>query len=350
MNKKILAVAISSALAVPMAAHAIKASVSGHVNRAINFIDDGAGSSVHHVDGMASHSRLRVVGSGDLGVGGIKVGTVLEWGVASSRSSGVTVKGNQGNGSGTDLNHNIRHSRLWFSGGWGKVTMGHGSGAADGSLYKDQGGSVFLSGIEQGGSTFGGAIAYRTSAGGASGATVGGSGGGFDGGRYDNLRYDTPKFGPLSAAIDVGDNERWSASVSLSSKFSGASIIAKVGYEDFQGVDTLASSAGILFSQGTNISVSYSTTDSGNDPDNFYIKLGHRWGPDRVNSIAIDYQVTDDKAAAGDEATAWGIGFAHDIPGPKVTLYTGYKNWDLDRPGTATQDVDSFNMGARVRF
>ena len=35
MNKKLLAIAISSALAAPMAAQAIEASVSGHVNRAL---------------------------------------------------------------------------------------------------------------------------------------------------------------------------------------------------------------------------------------------------------------------------------------------------------------------------
>jgi len=386
MNKKLLAVAISSALAAPMAAQAIEASLSGHVNRAITFVDDGQASDWSSVDGMASQSRLRVVGSGDLGMGGMKVGTVMERGFTSNRSSGVTIKGRNGNTGGGDLNPNLRHSRLWFSGSWGKVTMGHGSGAYDGTAYfADQGGSVFLAGIENGTATHAGGVAFRTGGGatargaapgtfsGTFGAgntvtttanagaaiTVGGAFQTYDGGRYDNIRYDSPKLGPVSVAVDLGDNQRWSIAATLSTKFSGASVKAKIGYEDVEndsttGVeDNWGLSAGVLFSQGTNITVAYAErgrANGGRDSDNFYVKLGHRWGPEMVNSVAIDYIQTDDHTAAGSEASSWGIGFAHDIPGPKVNLYAGYRNWDLDIQGANLQDVDGFNMGARVRF
>jgi len=354
MNKKLLAVAISSALAAPMAAQAIEASVSGHVNRAIMFVDDGTASDWGSVDGMASQSRLRVVGSGDLGVGGMKVGTVMEWGFTSNASTGFDMKGANGNGGGNDLNPNLRHSRLFFSGGWGKVTMGHGSGAFDGTAYyADQGGSVFLSGIENGTTTFGSSIGFRTAGGDPSGSTIGSAFGTLDGGRYDNIRYDSPKLGPLGVAVDLGDNQRWSIAATMSTKFSGASVKAKIGYEDYEnggGYDQWGLSAGVLFSQGTNITVAYADRDGGTDPDSFYVKLGHRWGPEMVNSVAIDYIQMDDKAAAGAEATSWGIGFAHDIPGPKVNLYAGYRNWDLDVTGANLDDIDGFNMGARVRF
>ena len=355
MNKKLLAVAISSALAAPMAAQAIEASVSGHVNRAITFVDDGTASDWSSVDNMASQSRLRVVGSGDLGMGGMKVGTVMEWGFSSNRSSGITIKGRNGNTAGGDLNPNLRHSRLFFSGSWGKVTMGHGSGAFDGTAYYgDQGGSVFLAGIENGTATHAGGVAFRTANGAAAGHTVGQAFGTLDGGRYDNIRYDSPKLGPLGVAIDLGDNQRYSVAATLSTKFSGASVKAKIGYEDNEndgGYDQWGLSAGVLFSQGTNITVAYADRDDGgNDPSSFYVKLGHRWGPNRVNSVAIDYIQLDDRRAAGSESTSWGIGFAHDIPGPKVQLYTGYRNWDLDIAGANIDDVDGFNLGARVRF
>ena len=354
MNKKLLAVAISSALAAPMAAQAIEASVSGHVNRALTFVDDGEASDWSSVDGMASQSRLRVVGSGDLGMGGMKVGTVMEWGFTSNRSSGITIKGRNGNTTGGDLNPNLRHSRLFFSGSWGKVTMGHGSGAFDGTAYyADQGGSVFLAGIENGTATHAGSVQFRTGAGANSGTTVGNAFGTLDGGRYDNIRYDSPKLGPLGVAVDLGDNQRFSIAATLSTKFSGASVKAKIGYEDRENdgnYEQWGLSAGVLFSQGTNITVAYADRDGGLDPSSLYLKLGHRWGPNRVNSVAIDYIQLDDRVAAGSESTSWGIGFAHDIPGPKVQLYTGYRNWDLDVAGGNLQDVDGFNMGARVRF
>jgi len=357
MNQKLLAIAIASALAAPMAAQAIDHKISGHVNRGVMFIDDGAASDVTQTDNMASQSRLTWSASGDLGVGGMKAGAVIEYGMSSNRSSGVTVKGRNGNTTGADATFNVRHSRLWFSGNWGKVTMGHGSGAYDGAAYKDQGGSVFLTGIENGGTTWGGGTAFRTNTGAAAGNTVGQAFSNLDGGRYDNLRYDSPKLGPLQVAVDIGDNQRWSAAATLSTSFSGASVVAKAGYEDNEndgGSESYGGSASVLFSQGTNITFAYAQRDLNtvgrDDPDNFFVKLGHRWGPDRVNSVAIAYNESNDVIQDGDEATSWGIGFAHDIPGPRVQLYTGYRNFDLDRPGANIEDVDSFNVGARVRF
>ncbi len=46
MNKKVLAVAVSSALAAPMAAHAVKYKLSGQINRAAVYQNDGDNSDV----------------------------------------------------------------------------------------------------------------------------------------------------------------------------------------------------------------------------------------------------------------------------------------------------------------
>ena len=67
MNKKLLAVAIASAMAAPIGASAIEASVSGHVNRVILFADDGFDSDVMQADSSNSMSRFRITGSGDCG-------------------------------------------------------------------------------------------------------------------------------------------------------------------------------------------------------------------------------------------------------------------------------------------
>ena len=69
MNKKLLAVAISGALTIPMAAQAIEFSTSGHVNRMVRFADDGIASDVQHVDSDSSRSRIRWKGSQDIGGG-----------------------------------------------------------------------------------------------------------------------------------------------------------------------------------------------------------------------------------------------------------------------------------------
>ncbi len=73
MNKKLLAVAVSSALAAPMAAHAVKYKLSGQINRAAVYQNDGNRSDVQFIDNVSSGTRWRLTGSEDIG-NGMKVG------------------------------------------------------------------------------------------------------------------------------------------------------------------------------------------------------------------------------------------------------------------------------------
>ena len=356
MNKKLLAAAVAGALTVPMSAQAIQYKLSGHINRLVLFMDDGIASDVANVDNGASRSRVTITGSDSLGVGGIKAGVRMEWSVASNMSSNVTIKGGNGNGGGNDIAFDIRHSAIWFSGKFGKLTMGHTSGAYDGRMFADQSGTVAMASIENGAATFGGSIAWRTTGGGniANGAanlTMANTVDSIDGGRYDLIRYDTPNFGPFSAALDIGDNQRWSIGAGIKTSLSGAKVRLSGGYENSAGntADRWGIAGSVLFSQGTNLNIAYAEQDrdDARDMDNFYIKLGHRWGN---NSAAIDYIQTEDENLAGDEHTSWGIGIAHNVPGPNVQFYAAYRNHDLDRTGVAVEDIDVFGIGSRVRF
>ena len=62
MNKKVLAVAVSSALAAPMAAHAVKYKLSGQVNRAMVFTDDGEGTDIQFIDNGSSGTFASTIG------------------------------------------------------------------------------------------------------------------------------------------------------------------------------------------------------------------------------------------------------------------------------------------------
>ncbi len=57
MNKKVLAVAVSSALAAPMAAHAVKYKLSGQINRAAVYQNDGNNSDIQFIDNVSSGTR-----------------------------------------------------------------------------------------------------------------------------------------------------------------------------------------------------------------------------------------------------------------------------------------------------
>ena len=88
MNKKLLVLAIAGVMTTPMVAHAVKYKLSGQVNRAIVFQDDGVQSAVRHVDNTASGTRFRLKGSEEMG-NGMKVGFNWEAQTQSSRATRI---------------------------------------------------------------------------------------------------------------------------------------------------------------------------------------------------------------------------------------------------------------------
>ena len=90
MNKKVLAVAVSGALAAPMAAHAVKYKLSGQINRAAVYQNDGNNSDIQFIDNISSGTRWRLTGSEDMG-NGMKVGFNWEW-QNSQNPAGAPIK------------------------------------------------------------------------------------------------------------------------------------------------------------------------------------------------------------------------------------------------------------------
>ncbi|NIM28278.1 MAG: porin, partial [Gammaproteobacteria bacterium] len=131
MNKKVLAVAVSSALAAPMAAQAVKYKLSGQVNRAAVYQDDGQGTDVQFIDNTSSGTRWRLTGSEDIG-SGMKVGFNFEW-QASSNSGHRSIK----TADQSPESQSIRRAEVWFSGNWGKLSLGQGDGAGNGTTEVD---------------------------------------------------------------------------------------------------------------------------------------------------------------------------------------------------------------------
>jgi predicted porin len=345
MNKKLLAVAIAGAVAAPMSAQAIDYSISGHVNRMIRFADDGQGSDVQHVDNEASRTRFRIQGSEDIG-NGMKAGIYLETSWASNDATNVPLKAADTG----DIRFDIRHSALFFSGDWGKVTLGHTSDAHDGASFADLS-NTWL--VNEWATNFdhGGGIAFRTTAGGTAGTTLGGAFSSFDGGRRDGLRYDSPALGPVSVAVSVHNDSRWSIGAYSSTSLGGGELSANIGYTDFGGTsaadDKWSASASYLFSQGTNITLGYGQSDGGAgaaDPDMYYVKLGHQWGS---HAVSIHYGESSDLSARSEDNTMWGVGWVYTMR-KDIELYAGYNNFELDRAGT--EDVDLFVVGSRVKF
>jgi predicted porin len=356
MNKKALAVAISSALAVPMAAHAVSFNISGQVNKAIVFADDGVGSDIFFGDNTASNSRVRFTGSEDMG-NGITAGFRIEFATQVNSNFTQTIKrtGDVANYGTGNAGFGFRKSEAYFSGNWGTLSLGQGPTSTDGMGDADLS-NTWL--VDQSGATGqGGSIAFRTEAAGvASAFTPGSVGTYYDGhSRRSRIRYDTPSFGPLTLSVDASINDMWGAKAYIYTSLGGGDLSMAIGYasgDNRFGRTDFGGSASFLFSQGTNITLGYQERDFAaagrNTASHFYIKLGHRWGN---NAVSISYAANEDNGANGTDADFIGLGFVHTIPKPKVELYAGYGNASLDNiGGVSFQDIDVFTLGTRIKF
>lgn len=114
MNKQLIAITVAAALMVPMASHAVDATLYGSIRAGLVSGDDDLPNSGRNLDLGATgtdgdlneqglYSRIGVKGSSDLG-NGMTAGLHLERGVGSTLST--------------------RHTNVWISGGFGKLTFG----------------------------------------------------------------------------------------------------------------------------------------------------------------------------------------------------------------------------------
>lgn len=357
MNKKLLTVAIAGAMAAPMSAQAVKYKLSGQVNRAIVFQDDGVQSDVRHVDSISSGTRIRLRGSEDLG-NGMKVGFYWELQTSSNGSSAAFPDQNS---DGVQNSNNIRQAHVWFSGNWGKLSMGQLDGAANGAVESDLSGTG-IAGSNSFRSSFSGGMRWRFSAPGNAftGLTHGGTYSSYDGfSRYDGIRYDTPALGPVVVSASIGNDNKWDVAARVNTALGGGQISGALFYgENDQGgtfrtgVDSRwGGSLSYLFAQGTSITGFYSEneTEAGVDSDSFGVMLGHKWGP---HAVSISYGEASDVAGVGFDDTGWTVNYVHSLKKANAELYASFQHAELDTPAGfgAVEDHNLFLVGTRVKF
>ena len=354
MERKLIAAAVSSALALPMAAQAVEFSVSGHVNRAIISVDDGDKNDgdLQHVDANSSQTRFRFTGSEELD-SGMTAGVQLEIGGPA--------------------NWRTRHANVYLSTAGGRLTLGQGGAAADNMAHARLGGQSWLGGVTNWCSYHSARADGSEDADGSKAAVACQSN---DGSRSNVLKYDTPAIGPASIAVSTGNNDFWDAQISIAGSFGDAGYDLRLGYiaetdgtatkdtvvHDFdeegniehtvkpgkpardQG-DILTASAAFAFGQGTSVAVAWSE-DSNNkvmdedfDHEYQYVELDHSYGD---GSIGIYYKRAEKGAVDG---SLWGVGIGHDLGGG-ATAYAGYRRVSED----LQEDIDLVVAGMRVTF
>ena len=362
MNKKLLATAVAGAIA-PMAAQALDVSVSGHVNRAIRFADNGVNSDVQHIDGSASKSRFRFTAEGEV-MPGITAGAHIELGFASNGGGGLDIEqpdtgaasntsnkpvATSGEPDPDDIGHrhsanhvDARHSLIYFSGDFGKVTLGNAPAAGNGVMWTSHNGAWM--GTEYSPDTNSGLGVMETD-GASSGYSVFSFFPSVNIGRKNTLRYDTPSIGPITVSASVqkdgATGHSWSFGASLGHDVGAANVIAGLIYME----DVLGIAGGLAFANGTSVNAAWgSDDDSGEDYEDMYINVAHTWGN---MSVAVDYRSTENGKDM--EGRAIGLGAQYSLGGG-VDVYAGFNSYSFDAPDKDLEDINAFHMGSRVRF
>ena len=300
MERKLIAAAVSSALALPMAAQAVEFSVSGHINRAIISVDGGDNDGdLQHVDANSSETRFRFTGSEELD-SGMTAGVQLELGRPGDWRT--------------------RHANVYLSTAGGKITMGQASAAADGMAHADLGGPSWL----------GGATNWCSYA--SSGPACPSN----DGGRIEVLRYDTPALGPANIAISTGNDDYWDAKLTVAGSMGDSGYDIRIGYIDT--TETITASGSFSMGQGTSVTGAWSQVDT-TDHEYQYVKVDHSYGD---GSVGVYYKRGEEGSMDG---SLWGLAVGHSLGGG-ATAYAGYRQISED----GQEDVDLIVAGMRVTF
>jgi predicted porin len=350
MNKKTLTLALAAAMAAPTASHAVKYKLSGQINRAMTVMTDGHNSDVQFIDNSSSGTRWRMKGSEDIGNGN-KVGFNWEWQAQSNPAGGPI-----GSGDAPGFRQDLRKAEVWFSGSWGKVNFGQGDGAGNGTTETDLSDTWNVN--YNGRTSFGGAVAWRTSAGGTigGGLTHGDTFNSWDAfSRYDRIRYDSPALGPVVLSVSAGQTDKYEGAARWSQGLGGGQISAGLFYGKHSGggvKNRYGGSIAYLFSFGTNLLVSVGANEpsaaGSTTAKTWYVKAGHKWGN---NAASIGYGESKD-VVDGFNDKGFNIGFNHNIPKAKVDLYAGYHFNQLDTPSTvaSVDDIQAFVLGTKLKF
>jgi hypothetical protein len=335
------ALAASVVMLLPASASAFEFTLSGQVNRLIMGVDNGEESGVVNADNAVSGTRVRVKGHGDVG-NDLTAGIYYEYQLQSNPSDKITADNLDSDGVGGNLgggdNFSNRNANLWFKGNFGKVTLGQGSGAADGSTEVDKSGTTVIQ------YTSSSADLLSSMEYGDSGVTVGDARSGFDGlGRNDNIRYDAA-IEDFSFAGSYGNGDK----VELSAGYKKDNLEVRVAAWDTNdstddSITGYAISGSWLAQSGFNLTGAYAGNDSDGDPTNTYVKAGYQMGN---NSFGVDWSETADKAAG--DGSSVSVAWVNQLMAG-VEIYASYRVESLDDV-SGEDDIDALIGGARVKF
>lgn len=353
----------------------------GQANRAALYVNDDHEAHWHFVDNAHDHASTRVgVKATYEQSNEIHVGAKIEYQLESTASNTVSQLAQNGTSGIT-----IRHADVWFANPtWGKVSLGQGSTATDGTSESSLSGTHVISYVSSAGEMFGGYMfhqdgsASRVTA--AADPTVASRLGWADGhGRTDRLRYDSPTWHGFSFAASFSNlaAERFGTDAALrySGEFLMFQVQAAVGYAwNNKGVnDQAASSTGgtdqtlwdgsigfLHADSGWNFAFAYENLEKASDANAaanedatlWHVELGkqNEWIACGNTNLSLTYSRADDVSVNNDSGHTWGFGLVQHLDRANSELYLGVRSADYKTDAQAYDSMWAFMAGMRVKF
>jgi hypothetical protein len=332
-----------------------KLSISGQLNRAINFTNDGSSTQAYHIDNDASNSRVRFVGSSKISED-LTVSTRIEVAVAPDESS-VVSQTNQAPGD----YFNQRWAEISLtSETYGKLSIGKGDTASNTTAEVDLSKTdlVQYAGIADisGGMFFREKDDIRR----LTSLKVSDSFKSGDGlSRQSRLRFDTPTRYGFRLAGSLVTNQQ--SDIAL---FYGTEKYGLKGAGAFAVSNPKQAGANLLYdgsfsllhtSTGLNLTVSGAALDkiATKDRTNLYVKIG--WLTNLTSmgytAVGVDYTRSENAAATGDVGNSVGTAVVQAFEKFAAEIYFQYRIYSLDRAaGIKVADINVGTFGARVKF
>jgi len=330
----------------------------GHLNRGVLWSENGDSSKIFFVDNSNSQSRIGVNASVSPSEG-FTVGGRIEYGIKSNASSDVSQ--NETNDA-TSVNWNLRHADVFFaSNSVGKISLGHGSSASDGTSEVDLSGTsvVAYSDVE---ALSGGQLWYEGQTDTLSSLRVKNVFNNMDGlGRDDRLRYDTPSFAGLSLSSSAISGDAYDAAIRYSRVYGDTKVAAAVAWAKPADANESVKqqydgSMSVLLGNGLNATFAAGLSEMSEyareDGTFWYTKLGYRVDACSLGktSFSVDYGEDKDIYKNEDNAKTWSVAAVQDMPSWGTEFYLAYRSYKLDSEGASYEDVNAVLGGARVKF
>jgi hypothetical protein len=340
--------------------------ISGAINRSMQYVDNGQSNAWLNTDGGTDNSRLRVLVSGQL-TESIKVGGTWEANLPTSNKQGsttVTEAGANGtvNGGGDVTTWTFRKADVKFTHAvYGSFSIGQGSSSSDNKKSLDS--TV----NNNAGMSHGGGVAMYDSLGTAQSANIGGKQfSSYFGGRRDRIRYDSPSVAGFGLSASMGDASFYDVGLTYGATFGDLQVAAsgQVQHNGGSGVaENYGGSVAVKHSSGLSASTHYGAeSGSGQETTGATEINGNAWGAEvgyttsamnslGATSFSFIYTEASDVLLAGMDAESVQFHLRQKMPAG-VEVYAAYEvaSFEDDVTTTDYDDISVFLAGTKLSF